>query len=151
AVRLMKSDARKAFELDEEKESVRDAYGRSLFGQGCLLARRLIERGVPFVEVTHAGNNNGLGWDTHQNNFDSVKTLCETLDKAWAALMGDLKDRGLLDSTLIIWCGEFGRTPLINPGNGRDHWPNSWATVLAGGGINGGQAYGKTSADGMSI
>ncbi|MBY0228861.1 MAG: DUF1501 domain-containing protein, partial [Gemmataceae bacterium] len=152
AVRLMKTDARKAFDLDEEKDSVRDAYGRSLFGQGCLLARRLIERGVPFVEVTHAGNNNGgLGWDTHGDNFNLVRGLCETLDKGWAALMGDLKARGLLDSTLIVWMGEFGRTPLINPGNGRDHWPNSWATVLAGGGINGGQAYGATSADGASI
>ncbi len=151
AVKLMKTDARKAFNIDEEKDSVRDAYGRSLFGQGCLLARRLIERGVPFIEVTHGGNQGGIGWDTHANNFEQLKTLCGTLDKAWGALMSDLKERGLLDSTLIIWMGEFGRTPLINPGNGRDHWPNSWATVLCGGGINGGQAYGKTSANGMEI
>src|SRR5262245_61921392 len=104
AVKLMKTDARKAFDLEEEKDSVRDAYGRNLFGQGCLLARRLVERGVPFVEVTHAGNNNaGFGWDTHQNNFDLVKQNCSTLDPAWAQLMADLKERGLLDDTLIIW------------------------------------------------
>ena len=152
AVRLMKTEARKAFDLDEEKDAVRDAYGRSLFGQGCLLARRLVERGVPFVEVTHAGNGNGgLGWDTHNNNFELVKANCATLDKGWAALLGDLKDRGMLETTLIVWMGEFGRTPLINPGNGRDHWPNSWSTVLAGGGIKGGQAHGQTSADGMAI
>ncbi|MGL4551445.1 MAG: DUF1501 domain-containing protein [Gemmataceae bacterium] len=150
AVRLMKTDASKAFNLDEEKDSVRDAYGRNLFGQGCLLARRLVERGVPFVEVTHAGNG-GIGWDTHQNNFDQVKNLCGTLDPAWGMLMSDLKDRGLLDSTLIVWMGEFGRTPKINPQRGRDHWPNSWATVLAGGGIKGGQAYGATTKDGMEI
>ncbi|MFO0846672.1 MAG: DUF1501 domain-containing protein [Gemmataceae bacterium] len=152
AVKLMRTDARKAFNLEEEKDSVRDAYGRNLFGQGCLLARRLIERGVPFVEVTHAGNNNqGFGWDTHQNNFDLVKQNCSTLDPAWGMLMSDLKERGLLDDTLIVWMGEFGRTPRINPGRGRDHWPNSWATVLTGGGIKGGQAYGKTSKDGMTV
>jgi hypothetical protein len=152
AVRLMRTDARKAFDLDEEKASVRDAYGRNLFGQGCLLARRLIERGVPFVEITHAGANNGaFGWDTHQNNADLVKQNCGTLDPAWAALMGDLKDRGLLDDTLILWMGEFGRTPKINPQRGRDHWPNSWSAVMAGGGIKGGQVYGETSKDGMEV
>ena len=152
AVKLMKTDARKAFDLDEEKSSLRDAYGRNLFGQGCLLARRLVERGVPFIEVTHGGiNNNGFGWDTHNENFTAMKTLCGTLDPAWGTLMKDLKERGLLDSTLIVWMGEFGRTPVINPQRGRDHWPNSWSTVLAGGGIKGGQAYGKTSADGTTI
>ena len=152
AVKLMKTDARKAFDLEEEKDSLRDAYGRNLFGQGCLLARRLVERGVPFVEVTHGGlNNGGFGWDTHNQNFDAMKQLCGTLDPAWAALMKDLKDRDMLDSTLIVWMGEFGRTPDIKPNNGRDHWPNAWSTVLAGGGIKGGQAYGKTSADGTTI
>ena len=152
AVRLMKTAANKAFNLDEEKAALRDAYGRNLFGQGCLLARRLVERGVPFVEVTLAGVNGGaFGWDTHANNFEALKPLLGTLDSAWSALMSDLKDRGLLDSTLIVWMGEFGRTPRINPQKGRDHWPNSWSTVLAGGGIKGGQAYGKTSADGMEI
>jgi hypothetical protein len=153
AVRLMKTAASKAFNLDEEKDALRDAYGRNLFGQGCLLARRLVEQGVPFVEVTLGGVNGmgAFGWDTHQQNFDNVRRLSETLDPAWGTLMEDLKDRGLLDSTLIVWMGEFGRTPKINPAKGRDHWPNSWSTVLAGGGIQGGQAVGKTSAGGDAI
>jgi hypothetical protein len=152
AVKLMKTSASKAFNVEEEKDSVRDRYGRHLFGQGCLLARRLIERGVPFVEVTHGGaGNQAFGWDTHGNNFEALKPLCSTLDEGWSALMTDLKDRGLLDSTLIVWMGEFGRTPRINPGRGRDHWPNSWSAVLAGGGIKGGQAYGKTDNGGMEV
>jgi uncharacterized protein DUF1501 len=153
AVRLMQSSASRAFELSEEPPALRDAYGRNQFGQGCLLARRLVERGVPFVEVTLSGvaNNMNLGWDTHQNNFDSVKRLSEVLDPAWATLMDDLKNRGLLDTTLIVWMGEFGRTPKINPQQGRDHFPNAWSTVLAGGGIKGGQVIGKTSPDGMTV
>jgi hypothetical protein len=152
ALRLMKSQARKAFDLEQEKSSVRDAYGRNVFGQGCLLSRRLVEQGVPFVEVTLGGINGGaFGWDTHGNNFDQVKALSAVLDSAWSALMSDLKDRGLLGSTLIVWMGEFGRTPKINAGKGRDHYPNAWATVLAGGGIKGGQAYGKTSKDGTTV
>src|SRR5205085_4735078 len=151
AVKLMKTEAAKAFRLDEESDKVRDAYGRNLFGQGCLLTRRLVERNVPFVEVTLGGlNNNGLGWDTHAQNFNQVKQLSGVLDPAWATLMQDLKDRGLLDSTLIVWMGEFGRTPQIN-NTGRDHFASAWSTVLAGGGIKGGQAVGKTSADGMSV
>ena len=152
AIKLMKTAAGKAFNLEEEHEKTRDAYGRNLFGQGCLLARRLVERGVPFIEVTLGGvNGNGLGWDTHGQNFPQVKALCEVLDPAWASLMGDLKDRGLLDSTLIVWMGEFGRTPAINGQQGRDHFPNAWTTVLCGGGIKGGQAYGQTSADGTTV
>ena len=153
AVRLMKSEASKAFKLDEEPDALRDAYGRNLFGQGCLLARRLVERGVPFVEVTLANAGQGVfGWDTHNQNFENVKRLSGVLDPAWATLMTDLKQRGLLDSTLIVWMGEFGRTPKIaQDRQGRDHWPNSWSTVLAGGGIKGGQAYGKTSAGGDAV
>ena len=152
AVRLMRSAASKAFNLDEEPAKLRDAYGRNIFGQGCLLARRLIERGVPFVEVTHGGiNSNTLGWDTHLDNFEVVKRLSQGLDSGWATLMEDLKARGLLDSTLIIWMGEFGRTPKINQQRGRDHYPSAWSTVLAGGGIKGGQVIGKTSADGMTV
>jgi hypothetical protein len=152
AVRLMRTAAAKAFNLDEEKAALRDAYGRNLFGQGCLLARRLVERGVPFVEVTMGGLNGGaFGWDTHVNNFELVKGLSGVLDAAWATLMGDLKERGLLDSTLIVWMGEFGRTPQITPANGRDHFPNAWSTVLAGGGIKGGGAVGRTSPDGMEV
>jgi hypothetical protein len=152
AVRLMRTAASKAFDLDEEKDALRDAYGRNLFGQGCLLARRLIERGVPFVEVTHSGSSNqGIGWDTHLNNHDLVRQNCATLDPAWATLLTDLKQRGLLETTTIVWMGEFGRTPQINPQKGRDHFPNAWTTVIGGGGVRGGQVYGKTSKDGTTV
>jgi hypothetical protein len=152
AIKMMKTAAGRAFNLEEEKPAVRDAYGQNLFGQGCLLARRLVERSVPFVEVTLAGVNGGMfGWDTHANNFNSVKALCDVLDPAWAMLMSDLEQRGLLDSTLIVWMGEFGRTPNINGNNGRDHFPNAWSAVLAGGGIVGGQAVGRTSPDGNKV
>jgi uncharacterized protein (DUF1501 family) len=100
---------------------------------------------VPFVEVTLGG------WDTHDNNFRQVKTLCGTLDPTWATLMADLKDRGLLDSTLVVWMGEFGRTPVVNPRQGRDHYPNAWSVVLGGGGIKGEQAVGSTGKDGMTV
>ncbi|CAN5335581.1 DUF1501 domain-containing protein [soil metagenome] len=152
AVRLMRSPAAKAFNLDEEPDVLRDAYGRSGFGQGCMLARRLVERGVPFVEVTLNGvDGDALGWDTHAGNFDRVKRLSGVLDPAFATLMTDLKQRGLLDTTTIVWMGEFGRTPKINPARGRDHFPNAWSTVIAGGGLKGGQVVGKTTADGMSV
>ncbi len=154
AVKLMRTDANKAFNLHEESPKLRDRYGRNLFGQGCLLARRLVERGVPFIEVSLAGlreNNMFFNWDSHQQNFQAVRKLSEILDPAWGTLMEDLSVRGLLDSTLIVWMGEFGRTPKINGGQGRDHFPNAWSTVLAGGGIKGGQAHGKTSADGTKV
>jgi hypothetical protein len=152
AVRLMRTAASSAFSLDEEPARVRDSYGRNQFGQGCLLARRLVERGVPFVEVglgSFAGNN--LGWDTHNQNFEAVRNLSNILDPAWGGLMDDLRQRGLLQNTLIVWMGEFGRTPRINPQRGRDHWPNAYSAVLAGGGINGGQVVGRTSADGTTV
>ncbi len=153
AIRMMKSSAVSAFKLDEEVDVLRDAYGRSTFGQGCLLARRLIERGVSFVEVSLTGVDGaaGAGWDTHAENFTAVKSLCEVLDPAYATLITDLKQRGLLDDTLVIWMGEFGRTPQINANTGRDHWPGSWSTVLGGAGIKGGQAYGATSDDGTEV
>jgi uncharacterized protein (DUF1501 family) len=148
----MHSQAAKAFDLDSEPAEVRDAYGRGRFGQGCLLARRLVERGVPFVEVALGGfEGNSLGWDTHQNNFEQVKRLSAELDAGWSTLVAELADRGLLESTTILWMGEFGRTPMINAQGGRDHFPNAWTTVLAGGGVRGGQAYGRTSPDGMSV
>jgi hypothetical protein len=150
AARLMRTDAAKAFDLDDEKDAVRDGYGRNLFGQGCLLARRLVERGVPFVEVS-LGGPGGVGWDTHVNNFDAVKELSGILDPAWAALLDDLKERGLLDHTLIVWMGEFGRTPKINGDKGRDHYPQAWSAVLAGGPVKGGQVVGKTSKDGTAV
>jgi uncharacterized protein (DUF1501 family) len=145
AVRLGRVSAARAFDLTGEKAALRDRYGKSPFGQGCLLARRLVERGVPFVEVTLGG------WDTHDNNFEQVKSLCGVLDPAWATLMEDLADRGLLDTTLVVWMGEFGRTPGINPRNGRDHYPAAWSVVLGGGGINGAQVVGRTSNDGSAV
>jgi hypothetical protein len=145
AVRLGREEAKRAFDLSQEKAALRDAYSRSLFGQGCLLARRLVERGVPFVEVTLGG------WDTHDDNFEQVKSRCGVLDPAWATLLEDLGDRGLLDDTLVVWMGEFGRTPGINPRNGRDHFPAAWSVVLGGGGIRGGQVVGRTSKDGSTV
>jgi uncharacterized protein (DUF1501 family) len=145
AVRLMRTAAAKAFDLDQEKAAVRDAYGRNLFGQGCLLARRLVEREVPFVEVSLDG------WDTHQQNASTVRNLSQTVDSAWASLMRDLKERGLLATTLIVWMGEFGRTPKLDGPDGRDHWPNSFCAVLAGGGIKGGQVIGATDPSGAVI
>jgi uncharacterized protein (DUF1501 family) len=148
AADLMRPEVRAAFDLSEESDDVRKKYGRGQFGQGCLLARRLVERGVPFVEVALG---DGLGWDTHIDNFDKVEELSGQLDAGWATLMRELDERGLLDSTTILWMGEFGRTPVINPQAGRDHFPAAWSCVFAGGGINGGQAYGRTSADGMTV
>src|SRR5262249_19082416 len=124
AVTLMTSAAASAFDVEQEPAALRDRYGRNLFGQGCLLARRLIERGVPFVEVTLSGVVRD-SWDTHVDNFDKVRRLNGILDPAWATLMADLQDKGLLDTTLIVWAGEFGRTPHINRQNGRDHWATS--------------------------
>jgi uncharacterized protein (DUF1501 family) len=153
AVRMMHSQAGAAFKLDDEPDVLREAYGRNPFGQGCLLARRLVERGVPFVEVSlsNLSGQGGLGWDTHTANFPAVERLCAVLDPAWSALLTDLRDRGLLESTLIVWMGEFGRTPAINARQGRDHFPNAWTTVLCGGGVRGGQVIGRTSDDGMTV
>jgi hypothetical protein len=151
ALQLMKARGSEAFDLDEEPQNLRVKYGRNQFGQGCLLARRLVERGVPFVEVSLASGGNALGWDTHVENFKAVQSLSETLDAGFSTLVADLADRGLLSSTLIVWMGEFGRTPKINANNGRDHFPLAWSTVLMGGGIRGGQAIGKTEPDGMRV
>jgi hypothetical protein len=150
AVRLMRAKGSEAFDLDEEPRELRLKYGRNQFGQGCLLARRLIERGVPFVEVS-LSNGQPAAWDTHIDNFKAIAGLSESLDAGWSALVEDLRDRGMLETTLIVWMGEFGRTPKINPNNGRDHFPLAWSTVLMGGGIRGGQTIGKTAADGMSV
>jgi hypothetical protein len=148
ALQLMNSEAGKAFDLSQEPPAVRDRYGRGTFGQGCLLARRLVEQGVSFVEVSlgEAGR-----WDTHGNNFTTVRELSAELDAGWSALIDDLESRGLLASTTMLWMGEFGRTPKINGSAGRDHFPAAWSAVLAGSGIRGGQSYGRTSADGMTV
>jgi hypothetical protein len=145
AAQMVLSPQLKAFDINQEKEAVRDRYGRNAFGQGCLLARRLVEAGVTFVEVE------SNGWDTHQDNFTRVKSLAEGVDPGLAALVGDLKERGMLDRTLVVWMGEFGRTPRINPNTGRDHYPRAFNVALAGGGIKGGQVVGKTSDDGTDV
>ena len=145
AVDLMQSDAATAFDLDQEDVETRTRYGKGAFGQGCLMARRLIEQGVSFVEVSLGG------WDTHSNNFEQIQELSGQLDAGWTSLMRDLDERGLLDLTTILWMGEFGRTPQINSQAGRDHFPQAWSCVFAGGGIEGGQAYGRTSNDGRSV
>jgi hypothetical protein len=152
AVRMVETQAKHAFQLEEEKAELRDAYGRNRFGQGCLLARRLVERGVAFVEVALTGApGNVAGWDTHANNFEQVKALSQVLDPAWSTLLKDLRERGLLENTLVLWMGEFGRTPKINPQGGRDHFPAAWSVALGGAGIRGGQAIGKTSAGGDEV
>jgi hypothetical protein len=152
ALQMIHSKAAGAFDLSQEPELVREAYGRGAFGQGCLLARRLVEQGVPFVEVSLTSSSAGsFGWDTHANNFEAVKSLSGELDAAWATLLSDLGQRGLLETTTIVWMGEFGRTPKINGQAGRDHFPRAWTCVLAGGGIAGAQVYGSTSADGTDI
>jgi hypothetical protein len=152
ALQLMDSSAAKAFDLSEEPAAVRDAYGRGRFGQGCLMARRLIESGVSFVEVSLGSlSESTFGWDTHANNFAAVRSLSGELDAGWGTLMKELAERGLLESTTILWIGEFGRTPTINMQGGRDHFPAAWTCVFAGGGIKGGQAFGKTSASGEEV
>jgi hypothetical protein len=141
---LMTTGLKKAFQIDKEPESVRKKYG-GRFGQQCLLARRLVEAGVPFVEI-------GLtGWDTHQNNFEQTRGLCKHLDGGFASLLEDLSTSGQLEDTLIIWAGEFGRTPTINQADGRDHWTRCWSVAMAGGGIQGGRVIGATDKDGMDI
>ena len=150
-VNMMSREAGEAFDLSQEDTTLREAYGKGVFGQGCLLARRLIERGVSFVEVSLGTTSGGIGWDTHANNFNAVKDLSTELDAGWATLIEDLKLRGMLEDTTILWMGEFGRTPKINQNAGRDHFPAAWTCVFAGGGIAGGQAYGKTSKDGMQV
>jgi Protein of unknown function (DUF1501) len=149
ALDLMRSDKSKAFDLSLEPEASRKPYGESKFGQSCLLARRLVEAGVSFVELYLAD------WDTHTKAAaDTALGLMTQVDDGMSALVTDLKERGLLDSTLIIWMGEFGRTPQIGLGKnvgGRDHWAKAWTSVLVGGGIKGGQTIGETDAKGAEV
>jgi hypothetical protein len=145
ADKLINSPNAKAFSLNDEPTALREAYGMNQFGQGCLMARRLVEAGVKFVEVSLDG------WDTHQNNFESVKNLLGVVDPAFSALVKDLADRDMLDKTVVLWLGEFGRTPKINENDGRDHFPDGWSAVLAGGGIRGGQTVGATDAEGIEV
>ena len=144
AIRFMTGSERalEAFDLSQEPDALRQAYGRGSFGQGCLLARRLVERGVAFVEVAMSSDGNNLVWDTHQDNFNQVQNLSAKLDAGFATLLADLKQRGLLESTTILWMGEFGRTPAITAGTtGREHFTDAWSAVLAGGGIQGGPVW----------
>ena len=145
ADRLMHASALKAFDASEETEAVRASYGDTPFGKGCLTAARLVGAGVKFVEVTLDG------WDTHQNNFERTKKLMGILDPAMSGLLEDLQRRGLADSTLVAWMGDFGRTPNINGNDGRDHHPGAWSAVLAGGGIRGGVVHGETDAQGDKV
>jgi hypothetical protein len=146
ALEILRSDkTKKAFNLADEKKEARDAFGTTPFGQGCLAARRLIEAGVRFTTVSLGG------WDTHGQTFTAHKTrLMPQLDQTLATLIKDLDERGLLDSTIVMCAGEFGRTPKINKNNGRDHWARSMACVLAGGGFKRGYAHGTTDASGMA-
>ncbi len=136
---------REAFDLDRETPAMRDRYGRHAFGQSLLLARRLVEAGMPVVQANMGRMNQ---WDTHASNFVTLKnTLLPPFDQGLAALLGDLDERGLLDETLVVVSGEFGRTPLINDRNGgRDHWSNVFSAVFAGAGIRGGQAVGESDS-----
>ncbi len=143
--RLVLSPRTAAFRLDQEPRSVRDFYGASSFGQGCLMARRLVEAGVPFVEVQSSG------WDTHANELPGLQKLIPPVDRGTAALLTDLKTRGLLERTLVIWMGEFGRTPRVNLTAGRDHYPAAFNLFLAGAGVKGGLVLGATDARGVEV
>jgi uncharacterized protein (DUF1501 family) len=142
----MQSAAMDAFDLNLEPPKVREMYGTSHFSNGCLLARRLCERGVRYVQVYYG---NGQPWDTHSNHDTQARKLAADIDRPIAALLHDLKQRGLLEETLIVWGGEFGRTPVSENGNGRDHNPHGFLMWLAGGGARGGTAYGATDEFGF--
>jgi uncharacterized protein (DUF1501 family) len=146
---MILGDGAKVFDLSQEKPELRDRYGRTKFGQSCLAARRLVEHGVPFVTI------NSPGWDTHKENFQAMRRLLPDLDKGMSALLQDLSDRGLLDSTIVWWGGEFGRTPKVQweePWNGgRGHWGQVFSHVVAGGGFKGGQIVGASDATGEKV
>lgn len=143
---VLTSQQMKAFKIGEEPQSAREAYGDNDFGRGCLMARRLVEAGVPFVEVDFGG------WDHHQNVFTTLQNeKLPPLDQGLSALVADLVERGLYDDTIVLWMGEFGRTPRINANVGRDHWARAWSVVLGGGGIQGGRAIGETNKDGTEV
>jgi len=144
-VSLMTSSQMDAFQVQNEPESMREMYGNTGFGRGCLMARRLVETGVPFVEV------NLGGWDLHQNCFTGIEQKLPEVDQAMSALVADLASRGLLEDTIVLWMGEFGRTPRINGDAGRDHWARGWSAVVGGGGIEGGRVVGATNETGTEV
>ena len=143
AVKMMESEELTAFDLNQEPDDLREKYGRDNFGQGCLLARRLVEHGVRYVEVSF-GN-----WDTHNANFTRVPELCDELDVALSTLLQDLSSRGMLENTLVVLATEFGRTPEINVNDGRDHHPKGFSCLMAGGGVKGGYVHGATDERGF--
>jgi hypothetical protein len=150
AYELILGDAGKVFDLGQEKDEMRDRYGRNTFGQSCLVARRLVERGVPYITINYRG-----GWDTHKQNFQIMRQRLPQMDRAMAALLTDLSERGLLDSTVVWWNGEFGRTPKVMweaPWNGgRGHWGPCFSALVAGGGFKGGQVVGQSDARGEEV
>jgi hypothetical protein len=146
---LILGDAGKLFDLTQEKDDLRERYGRNTFGQSCLMARRLVEKGVPYVTINYKG------WDTHKQNFQIMRRKLPEMDKGLAALLADLSDRGLLESTIVWWSGEFGRTPKVlweEPWNGgRGHWGHAFSAVVAGGGFQGGRVVGASDAKGEQV
>jgi hypothetical protein len=150
AYELILGDSGKVFDLSQEKDDLRDRYGRTTFGQSCLVARRLVERGVPYITINYQG-----GWDTHKQNFQVMRQRLPQMDKGLATLLQDLAERGLLESTLVWWNGEFGRTPKIDwdaPWNGgRGHWGQVFSALVAGGGFRGGQVVGASDARGEEV
>lgn len=143
---LMTSSQMQALKVRDEPQEIQERYGANDFGRGCLMARRLVEAGVPFVEVDYGG------WDNHNNIFPTLQNdKLPTVDRAMSALVEDLEQRGLLADTAIIWMGEFSRTPRINGNAGRDHWARAWSVVLGGAGMNGGLAVGRTNEDGTRV
>jgi len=146
---MILGDGAKVFDLAEEKPETRDRYGKSKFGQSCLVARRLVERGIPYITINYAG------WDTHKENFQAMRRQLPEMDKGVATLIQDLSERGLLDSTIVWWGGEFGRTPKVMweaPWNGgRNHWGKVFSAMLAGGGFKGGQVVGSSDAKGEEV
>src|SRR5271157_443737 len=150
AYELILGDAGKVFDLSQEKDEMRDRYGRNTFGQSCLVARRLVERGVPYITINYQG-----GWDTHKQNFQVMRQRLPQMDKGLASLLEDLSQRGLLESTVVWWNGEFGRTPKVMweaPWNGgRNHWGACFSALLAGGGFKGGQVVGASDARGEEV
>jgi hypothetical protein len=146
---LILGDAGKVFDLSQEPDTMRDRYGRNTFGQSCLVARRLVERGVPYVTINYQG------WDTHKQNFQTMRQKLPQMDQGMASLFQDLSERGLLDSTIVWWGGEFGRTPRVQweaPWNGgRGHWGQAFCALLAGGGFKGGHVIGSTDARGEEV
>jgi hypothetical protein len=146
---MILGDGAKVFDLSQEKPELRDRYGKNKFGQSCLVARRLVERGIPYVTINYGG------WDTHKDNFQTMRRQLPEMDKGVATLLQDLSEHGLLDSTIVWWGGEFGRTPKVQweaPWNGgRGHWGKVFSAMLAGGGFKGGQVVGASDAKGEEV